>query len=294
MNEREVLSVYAEAKGRRDVAAALAVCTDDCTYSSAGFGAPVRGKEALRAFYGALFEALPDYFGDFDAVVHDAGGAVAWGRWGGTVCGDFMGLGARPGARIDVPVAFVCTFRDGLLASDTGYFDVATLCSQAGIPLAALQPRSGAEFVERFVSFWRAPDPALIPSLVHPDVRARFVGVVDDVVGVEAYRAQIAAALAVAPDLRLEVVGGFSEGERVLIEWHACCSAGGRPVEFEGMDRLVVRDGLVVDARVTYDTGPLRDALAAAGAPGTARAPGTAGAPAEPAAAEPAGQPTAP
>jgi hypothetical protein len=85
--------------------------------------------------------------------------AAVWGRWSGTTAGDFMGLGAEPGRRLDAPVTFVCTFRDGLLASDVGYFDVATLCDQAGIPLGAVRPAAGDAFVRDFAGFWADPDP---------------------------------------------------------------------------------------------------------------------------------------
>ena len=136
-----VLERYAQAKNRQDVEAALAECTDDCFYESVAFGGRVQGKEALRAFYTGLFEALPDYRAEFDGFAFGELTAVAWGRFGGTVEGEFMGAPAT-GHRISVPVTFVCTFRDGRISGDTGYFDLATLCEQAGVPMETLRPAS--------------------------------------------------------------------------------------------------------------------------------------------------------
>jgi steroid delta-isomerase-like uncharacterized protein len=265
------LMAYAEAKNRHDVEAVLAACHDDCFYESVGLGPRVQGRDALRAFYTALFAALPDYFGDFEGVVYREDVAVAWGRFGGTVAGDFMGVPAERGRTVAVPVTFVCTFRDGLLASDVGYFDAATLCAQAGIPLGRLRPGPGDDFVRRFAEFWANPDPALIPELVAPDVSAQFPGVEGRVSGVDAYQEQIARALSAVPDLRLEVLDHLAEGDRVLIEWRGRCTIGGETVELEGVDGFRVRDGRVVDARVVYDTGVLRQAVErAAGTPAAA------------------------
>jgi steroid delta-isomerase-like uncharacterized protein len=256
-----VLATYVEAKNRQDVEAALAVCHEQYTYENVGLGTPVEGKAAARVFYSALFAALPDYHGDFDRVVYGENVAIASGRFGGTVAGDFMGIQAEPGRTLAVPVVFVCTFRDGLLASDIGYFDAATLATQAGIPLGRLRPGAGDDFARRFADFWSAPDPVRIPGLVAPEVTARFPGTERPVEGMEAYRDQIAGALAAAPDLRLEVLDHLAEGDRVVIEWRARCTVGGGRVEFEGMDRFRLRDGRAVDAQVAYDTGVLRRAV---------------------------------
>ena len=131
---------YAEAKNRHDVDAILAVCAEDCFYESVGQGLRVEGKEALQGFFSALFAALPDYYGDFDGIAYGEDTTVVWGRFGGTTRADFMGLELTPGRKVEVPVTFVCTFRDGQLTSDTGYFDVATMAEQAGLPLEALRP----------------------------------------------------------------------------------------------------------------------------------------------------------
>jgi steroid delta-isomerase-like uncharacterized protein len=131
----ESLERYAAAKNRHDVDAILALCDESCYYESVGIEGRVQGKDALGKFYSALFGALPDYYGDFDGRAVSGDTVVVWGRFGGTMLGEYLG-NAPTGRRIEVPVAFVCTFRDGLLTSDTGYFDVRTFSEQAGLSIA--------------------------------------------------------------------------------------------------------------------------------------------------------------
>lgn len=51
------------------------------------------------------------------------------------------GLAGSPGRgrRFAVPFANVVPFRDGFMAGEIIYFDLATLCEQAGIPLQAVR-----------------------------------------------------------------------------------------------------------------------------------------------------------
>jgi steroid delta-isomerase-like uncharacterized protein len=266
MTNREALETYAAAKNRGDIEGALAVCADDYRYESVGLGAPVVGKDAARDFYTALFRSLPDYRGDFDGFMYGEDAIVAWGRFGGTLAGDLFGIPVEAGRTLSVQVAFVCTFRDGLLVTDTGYFDAATMAAQAGTPLGRLRPSPGDLFAARFGEFWSDPDPERIPELVAPDMVATFPTVGEPVLGADGYQAQIAAALAFAPDLRLAVVDHLADGDDVVIDWRGTCTVGGEPVAFDGCDRFKVRDGRAVRARVVYDTRPLLEAAERAAA----------------------------
>jgi steroid delta-isomerase-like uncharacterized protein len=151
MNRDELVAAldgYAAAKQARDLDATMAMFHEDGTYQSIGFGPVVRGKAALAEFFGSLFEAVPDYYGAYEGIAYSDDTAVVWGHWGGTIAGDFLGLGTVPGRRLEIPVTFVCTFRDGLLVREVGYFDAATFAEQAGTRLSGLRPRSDAEFAQ--------------------------------------------------------------------------------------------------------------------------------------------------
>ena len=244
-----VLARYAEAKNRHDVEAILDVCTDDCFYESVALGQRVEGRDALRAFYTDLFQQLPDYQGQFDGVAYGEGSAVVWGRFGGTA-------GER---KVDVPVAFVCTFRDGRIASDVGYFDAATLAEQAGLPLGALRGSQAAAFVQRFAEVWAAPRPESFPALLQPGAATRWPGIGE--VTAEQYPEHIARILQLFGDLRLEVVDHAATADGVMIAWKAHATLGGQAREWSGVDRFVLRDGRVAGGEITYDTSIVTEAL---------------------------------
>lgn len=136
----DVLTRYADAKNRHDLDVILSLCAPDCYYENVPLGNRIQGVDTLRVFYTALFDALPDYFGEFDGTAYNEDSAVVWGRFGGTLSGRFLGLEVEAGRRIAIPVTFVCTFRDGLLVGELGYFDAATLAEQVGLPIEALRP----------------------------------------------------------------------------------------------------------------------------------------------------------
>jgi SnoaL-like polyketide cyclase len=68
---------------------------------------------------------------------------VVWGTLHGTSRGDWLGV-PPGGGTFAVPFANVVPFRDGLMAGEIIYFDLATLCEQAGIPLEAVRTAAAA------------------------------------------------------------------------------------------------------------------------------------------------------
>jgi hypothetical protein len=57
-----------------------------------------------------------------------------WGTLRGTSGGDWVGVPPSEGS-FAVPFANVAPFRDGLMAGESIYFDLATLCEQANLSL---------------------------------------------------------------------------------------------------------------------------------------------------------------
>jgi len=273
MTHEEIASVldrYAEAKNRHDLDAILSLCADECFYESVPLGARIQGKDDLRGFYSALFAALPDYVGEFEGTAYGESSAVVWGRFGGTLSGQFMGVEVEAGRRIEIPVTFVCTFRDGLLVADRGYFDAATLAEQVGVPLESVRPAGTgtAGFVERFGRFWADPDPERVAELVAPDAVITWPGL-GPIRGTE-YPEHMAGILMVVPDLRLEVTEHAEAGELAFISWRARATVGGEALEWTGIDRFRVRDGRALEGLIAYDSMPLQEALQRVQAAGAA------------------------
>lgn len=266
-----VLGEYAKAKNEGDVDRILALCQEDCFFENAALGQRIEGKEALRTFYTALFSVLPDYLGEFDGKAFGENTAVVWGRFGGTTEGNFLGVEVEPGQKIEVPVTFVCSFRDGLLASDVGYFDVSALAGQAGVPQSTadavndeLGGREAAHaLVANFKRLWATKDPELVAEIVAPDAVAYWSGL-EPINGTE-YVERMRQMMSLAPDIENEVTGQAVNGDLVFISWRARATVGGQQIECNGIDRFRLRGKLADEVYAVFDTTPLREAAEAAG-----------------------------
>jgi len=106
---------------------------------------------------------------------------------------------------------------------------------------------------QAFEAFWSNPSAdAVTADAFLPDV----VGYWPDTVvrGVEDYTARLRKLLETLPDLRLEVGDHADNGEHIFVRW--IMRATGRHGAFEmgGVDRIKVRDGLVAENRIYFDT----------------------------------------
>lgn len=240
---------YAAAKNRRDVEATVAAFAPDGVYQTAG-SPEVRGHAKLRAFFTALFEALPDYGGHFATPAVQGNTAAAWGEFGGTTAGVWYGQAVPAGRRVAIPVTFICTFDDaGRLLSDVGYFDQAELRRQVGLA-QALSPEA-ADFLARFRSFWDRPSGARVAEVIAPDATIHFSGQAP-VTGAQ-YCTLMDGALAATVGIRVAVEDVAERGDVLFIFWRASAEVHGRPVRWHGVDRFRLRDGMAVEEHVIFD-----------------------------------------
>ncbi|MEV8093724.1 nuclear transport factor 2 family protein [Kitasatospora sp. NPDC085879] len=114
------------------------------------------------------------------------------------------------------------------------------------------------EFVARWAAFWAAPEQARLGGLAASDIVLRWPGRPEPIRGLAAWAEQVAGALARFPDLRLEVVADAASGGTSFIAWRAAATVDGRPLRWEGVDRMELRDGLVAESTVVFDTAALR------------------------------------
>jgi hypothetical protein len=63
--------------------------------------------------------------------------------------------------------------------------------------------------------------------------------------------------LARVPGLNWELLGWAARGETLYLEWRCQVGTGEDLLAFDGVDRLVVRHGKIVDGAVYMDTAPL-------------------------------------
>ena len=112
---------------------------------------------------------------------------------------------------------------------------------------------------EMFAAFWAAPDMSHGMEILADDIIGYWPGDIKPVRGFQAYTQKIADLLAVAPDLKLEVidsatVAGPAEGEElVFLHYVGHATGPDGPIEIRGIDRVRTRDGVVVENVIRYD-----------------------------------------
>jgi SnoaL-like polyketide cyclase len=90
------------------------------------------GGDATRAAYEGFFTAFPDVSPDDQGRATGDDVVVVWGTLRGTNDGYWLGV-PPGGGSFAVPLANVVPFKGGLMAGETIYFDLASLCERAGL-----------------------------------------------------------------------------------------------------------------------------------------------------------------
>jgi hypothetical protein len=114
-------------------------------------------------------------------------------------------------------------------------------------------PQTGFS-VDSFAQFWAHPDPSLVRHAVHADVVGYWPGTAEPVVGLVAYADRIAKVIARIPDLRLEVLDHATNGDLLFVRWLARGTGAHGSFELSGIDRIRIRDGLVAENIIVFDT----------------------------------------
>jgi steroid delta-isomerase-like uncharacterized protein len=133
---------HREAEAARDYDAILATFVEDCFLETHPLGLRSEGRAAARAAYEGYFTAFPDLAPGDEGVAFGEDVMVVWGTLRGTSGGDWVGV-PPSGGTFAVPFANVTPFKDGLMEGESIYFDLATLCEQARLPVD--QVRAGAK-----------------------------------------------------------------------------------------------------------------------------------------------------
>jgi SnoaL-like domain len=112
---------------------------------------------------------------------------------------------------------------------------------------------------EVWAAFWAAPNMSHGVDILADDIIGYWPGDNEPVRGFEAYTQKIADLLAVAPDLKLELIdsataAGPAAGEELIFLHYVGHATGPNgPIEIRGLDRVRTRDGVVVENVIRYD-----------------------------------------
>lgn len=104
--------------------------------------------------------------------------------------------------------------------------------------------------VEEFATFWAAPDLSRPSDELAPDAVGYWPGRKEPLRGAAEYVKPLVALLERVPDFHLEVAEHATNGEVIFIRWIARGTDRGQPLEFTGVDRIVQRNGQVVENRI--------------------------------------------
>jgi steroid delta-isomerase-like uncharacterized protein len=135
MNRDEMLRLFEahrEAEAARDYDAILATFTEDCFFETVPLGLRSERRDATRAAYEGFFTAFSDVSPDDQGRAIGDDVVVVWGTLRGTNDGDWLGV-PPGGGSFAVPFVNIVPFKGGLMAGETIYFDLATLCEQVGL-----------------------------------------------------------------------------------------------------------------------------------------------------------------
>jgi steroid delta-isomerase-like uncharacterized protein len=143
----EVFETHRDAEAARDYDAILATFVDNCYLETVPLGLRSEGQAATRRAYEGYFTAFPDLAPDDEGYAYGDDILVAWGTLRGTSGGEWIGV-PPTGRSFPGPFVNLSTFRDERMAGESMYFDLATLCDQAGFSVeevrAAARARSAA------------------------------------------------------------------------------------------------------------------------------------------------------
>jgi hypothetical protein len=147
MHRDEMLRLFEahrEAEAARDIDAILGTFVADCFLETLPLRIRSEGRDAVRAAYEQqFFTSFPDLTPEDEGMAVGDDVIAVWGTLRGTSRGEWLGV-PPGGGTFAVPFANVVPFEQGLMAGERIYFDLATLCEQARIPLEEVRAAAAA------------------------------------------------------------------------------------------------------------------------------------------------------
>jgi steroid delta-isomerase-like uncharacterized protein len=134
----QLFRTHREAEKRRNFDGIMKTFTENCYLETIALGSRSEGQAAARSAYVTYFTAFPDLTPDDRGVAFGDNVMVAWGFLNGTSGGDWLGV-PPSGRSFAVPFTNIATYADELMMGESIYFDLATLCEHADLPLDAVR-----------------------------------------------------------------------------------------------------------------------------------------------------------
>ena len=111
--------------------------------------------------------------------------------------------------------------------------------------------------IDSWRNFWANPSIEIarrrVPTVVQPDVSGYWPTVVEPVRGTEMYLKRITQFLTLVPNLHITLEEHATNGVDNFLRWSAIGMGSDGPFAFNGVDRVRLRDGLVLENRIISD-----------------------------------------
>ena len=112
------------------------------------------------------------------------------------------------------------------------------------------------DFFERFKSFWAAPTGPRVAELIAPNATIHFAG--QGTFSGEEYINVMAGLLDSFEALKVVPVDCAGNGDVLYIHWKTSAMINGKRVEYPGVDRFRLVDGMAVEEYIIFDTALLQ------------------------------------
>jgi steroid delta-isomerase-like uncharacterized protein len=138
----ELVRRHLAAENAHDMAATLATLHEDCVFEDVATGQVFLGRSGAEAYYRQWWDAFAVTVERAPGGIRcwsDDGTFIAEARYVGRHVGPFLGI-APTGSAVDFRFVVILGFKDGLMAGERFYYDLARLLRQIGagtLPAAA-------------------------------------------------------------------------------------------------------------------------------------------------------------
>jgi len=180
---RTAMQGILDAINAHDVAQMNLYCTDDIVYDFVAQPPPLEGKDEVAAFFGGLFQGVPDFHSTQTRILVSGNIMVTEAVGTGTHLGEFGGIPAT-GNSLQVLPFHIWEFEGDKVKRTTEYLDMASSMIQLGVMPAPEPPELVPSFTlpdaeptgltpleafQELLDRWNAQDLPGFAKMVHPD-----------------------------------------------------------------------------------------------------------------------------
>ncbi len=119
------------------------MCSEDFVLETPSLGLTARDRKEAEQQLALFFHVFPDYRVTLEGLATGEGVVTCWGRARMSWRGPFAEH-APSGRTAELPFVSIFPCEGGSLRGERFFFDLASLCEQIGLPLAAVKRAVGA------------------------------------------------------------------------------------------------------------------------------------------------------